>query len=374
MYDPRFDALANTLTRHSIKVQPREIVLIESIDVPQEMVIALIRAVRTAEAIPIVELKENRIRREIILDSTDVGIKEIADCEAYRMERVDAYIGLQGSHNSYEMADVPAQALQRYAQYWLTPVHFKIRMKKKWVVLQWPHPETAQQAGINTEALEDFCFHVCTLDYAYMERATAPLKAIMEATDEVHIIDDNGTDLRFSIKDIPVIPCTGEMNLPDGECFTAPVRDSVNGTIQFNTRTIYHGAAFDDIRLRFENGKIVDAAANDSYMLNDILDTDEGARYIGEFSIAFNPVIRFPMAGSSFYDEKIAGSFHIGIGQAYEEADNGNRSAIHWDMVMIQTLVYGGGDIYFDGNLIRRDGWFIHPALEALNPENFFRT
>ena len=187
-------------------------------------------------------------------------------------------------------------------------------------------------------------------------------------TDEVHIVG-KGTDLRFSIKDIPVIPCAGEKNIPDGECFTAPVRDSVNGTIHFNTPTIYQGTTFTDVRLRFENGKIVEASANHTEKLNEILDTDEGARYIGEFSIAFNPHITTPMLDILF-DEKIAGSLHITPGKAYEVADNGVRSAVHWDMVMIQRPEYGGGEIYFDGELIRKDGQFVIPALAPLNPEN----
>ncbi len=369
MHDPRLDKLANVLTTHSTKVQTGEFVLIEGIDIPQEMVIALIRAVRKAGGIPLVELKQNRIQREIILGGDDAGIKRVGEYERYRMERVQAYIGIRGSHNITEMSDVPATAMQRYEKLWFMPVHIDIRVPKtKWVVLRWPLPSMAQQANMSTEAFEDFYFKVCTLDYSRMARAMSPLKALMEATDEVHIVG-KGTDLRFSIKDIPVIPCAGEKNIPDGECFTAPVRDSVNGTIHFNTPTIYQGTPFTDIRLRFEKGKIVEALANNSDRLNQILNTDEGARYIGEFSIAFNPYITNPMLDILF-DEKIAGSFHFTPGQAYEEADNGVHSAVHWDMVMIQTPAHGGGEMYFDGNLIRKDGRFVHSELEALNPEH----
>ena len=368
MHDPRLDKLANVLTTHSTKVQPGEFVLIEGIDIPQEMVIALIRSVRNAGGIPLVELKQNRIQREIILGGDDAGIKLIGEYEIYRMEKVQAYIGIRGSHNITEMSDVPAEAMQRYQKHWIRPLNDIRVPHTKWVVLRWPYPAMAQQAQMSTEAFEDYYFDVCTLDYSRMERAMVPLKALMEETDEVHIVGTD-TDLRFSIKDIPVIPCAGECNIPDGECFTAPVRDSVNGTIRFNTPTIYQGTTFTDIRLRFENGKIVEATANNTERLNAILDTDEGARYIGEFAIAFNPYIASPMLDILF-DEKIAGSFHFTPGQAYEEADNGVRSAVHWDMVMIQTPEHGGGEMSFDGNLIRKDGRFVHPALEALNPEN----
>ena len=368
MHDPRLEKLANILTTHSTKVQPGEFVLIEAIDIPQEMVIVLIRAVRKAGGIPLVELKQNRIQREIILDGNDAGIKLIGEYETYRIQKVQAYIGLRGSHNITEMSDVPSEAMQRYQRYWIKPLNDIRVPKTKWVVLRWPLPAMAQQAKMSTEAFEDYYFNVCTLDYSRMERAMTPLKSLMEETDEVHIIG-NGTDLRFSIKNIPVIPCAGDKNIPDGECFTSPVRDSVNGIIHFNTPTIYQGTTFTDIRLHFEDGKIVEATANNTERLNAILDTDEGARYIGEFAIAFNPYITNPMLDILF-DEKIAGSFHFTPGQAYEGADNGVRSAVHWDMVMIQTPEYGGGEIYFDGKLIRKDGRFVHPQLEALNPEN----
>lgn len=368
MHDPRLDKLASLLTIHSTRVQPGEFVLIEAIDIPQEMVIALIRAVRKADGIPLVELKQNRIQREIILGGDDAGIKLIGEYETYRIKKVQAYIGIRGSHNITEMSDVPSEAMQHYEKYWRKPLNDIRVPKTKWVVLRWPLPAMAQQAKMSTEAFEDYYFDVCTLDYSKMERAMKPLKSLMEETDEVHIVGED-TDLRFSIKDIPVIPCAGECNIPDGECFTAPVRDSVNGTIHFNTSTIYQGTTFTDVCLRFENGKIVESSANYTKKLNAILDTDEGARYIGEFAIAFNPYITNPMLDILF-DEKIAGSFHFTPGQAYEEADNGVRSAVHWDMVMIQTPEHGGGEMYFDGNLIRKDGRFVHPELEALNPEN----
>ncbi len=368
MHDPRLDKLADVLTNHSTTVQPGEFVLIEGIDIPQDMVIALIRSVRKAGGIPLVELKQNRIQREIILGGDDAGIKLIGEYETFRMKKVQAYIGIRGSHNITELSDVPSEAMQRYQKYWIRPLNDYRVPHTKWVVLRWPYPAMAQQAQMSTEAFENYYFDVCTLDYSRMERAMVPLKSLMEETDEVHILGED-TDLRFSIKDIPVIPCAGEKNIPDGECFTAPVRDSVNGTIRFNTPTIYQGTTFTDIRLRFENGKIVAASSNNSERLNAILDTDEGARYIGEFSIAFNPYITNPMLDILF-DEKIAGSFHFTPGQAYEEADNSNRSAVHWDMVMIQTPEHGGGEMSFDGNLIRKDGRFVHPALEALNPEN----
>ena len=369
MHDSRLEKLADVLTTHSTKVQPGEYVLIEGFDIPEEMIIALIRTVREAGGIPLVEIKQNRIQRELLRNADEEGLKLIGEYEGYRMKQVQAYIGIRGSQNIAEMSDVPTEGMRAYEKHWLTPVHFDIRVSKtKWVVLRWPSPSMAQSAKMSTEAFEDFYFDVCTLDYSHMEKAISPLKAMMEGTDEVHIVGPE-TDLKFSIKDIPVIPCTGERNIPDGECFTAPVRESVNGVIHFNTPTLYQGTVFNDICLHFENGKIVNASANNSEKLNDILDTDPGARYIGEFAIGFNPYINNPMLDILF-DEKIAGSFHFTPGQAYEDADNGVRSSVHWDMVMIQTPEHGGGEISFDGTLIRKDGRFVLPELEGLNPES----
>jgi aminopeptidase len=240
-------------------------------------------------------------------------------------------------------------------------------MKKKWCGLRAPNESMAQDAGMSTEQFEDFYFDVCTLDYEKMSRAMDPLVALMEKTDRVQI-KGPGTDLTFSIKDIPVVKCDGKYNVPDGEVFTAPVRDSVNGTIQFNTPSSYMGYTYDNIVLTFRDGKIVEATANNTERINQLLDSDEGARYIGEFAIGFHPHILHPMKDTLF-DEKIAGSLHFTPGQAYEIADNGNRSAVHWDMVLIQRPEYGGGEIYFDGELVRKDGLFVVEDLVGLNPD-----
>jgi aminopeptidase len=221
---------------------------------------------------------------------------------------------------------------------------------------------------MSKEAFEDFYFNVCNLDYGKMNKAMDALVELMNKTDKVQLIGKD-TNLTFSIKDIPAVKCAGEMNIPDGEVFTAPVRDSVNGVITYNTPSPYQGFTFENVKLTFENGKIIDATANDTERINHIFDTDEGARFVGEFAIGVNPYIQHPMQDILF-DEKIDGSFHFTPGECYEEAYNGNHSNIHWDMVMIQRPEYGGGEIYFDDVLIRKDGRFVIKELEALNPEN----
>jgi len=280
------------------------------------------------------------------------------------MKKMDAYIAVRGSDNITETSDVPPAKMQLVVQKMRPVTNYRVG-KTRWVVLRWPSPAMAQQAGMSTEAFENFYFDVCLLDYKKLLPGMRALKRLMDKTDKVHI-RGKGTDLHFSIKDIPSIICGGNYNIPDGEVFTAPVRDSVEGTVQYNAPTIYQGKAFDNIRLEFSKGKIVKAEANNTKALNKILDSDAGARFIGEFAIGFNPKIREPMRDILF-DEKIAGSFHFTPGQAYEEADNENRSQVHWDMVCIQRPDYGGGEIYFDGKLIRKNGKFLPKSLISLN-------
>jgi len=373
MKDTRLARLAEVLTSHSTRLRKGEKVLIEAYDVPDLFVTELVAAVVRRGAVPLVETKNNRVLRELYRHLDDRGFKLWGDIEKYRMLKMDAYIGVRGSHNISEMSDVPGPQMRRLQKFIFQPVHHEIRVAKtKWVVLRYPTASMAQQAGMSSEAFESFYFDVCTMDYGRMSRAMRKLRQRMQRTDRVRLLGQD-TDLQFSIKRIPAIACGGEFNIPDGECFTAPVKTSVNGVLHFNTPTIYQGVTFSDVRLEFRNGRIVRATADKSERLNEILDTDAGARYVGEFAIGFNPYITRPMLDILF-DEKIAGSFHFTPGNAYENADNGNRSQVHWDLVMIQTPEYGGGEIWFDGTLIRKDGRFITPDLQALNPENLLKN
>ena len=375
MRDPRVAKLAEILTHHSTQVQPGEKVLVEAYDIPDDVVTAVVDVIAKAGGLPFVSVKRNAVLRALYQNATEEQMRLTGELEKTRMAAMDAYIGIRGSENSTELSDVPDDKMKLYRTLWWNPVHSQTRVPQtKWCVLRWPTPSMAQQAGMSTEAFEDFYFDVCTFDYGKLGPVLEPLKALMNRTDRVRLTGV-GTDLRFSIKDIPTIPCTGNANIPDGEIFTAPVRDSVEGTIAFNTPTIYQGTAFEGITLKFEQGKIVEAnsAGTTTAALNEILDSDEGARYIGEFSLGFNPYVLQPMRDILF-DEKIAGSFHFTPGGAYDEAFNGNRSTVHWDMVFIQRPEFGGGEVYFDDVLIRKDGLFVPEDLLPLNPENLKRV
>ena len=366
MQDPRYIQLAKILTEHSTRLVKGERVLLEMHDVPEEMGIALIRAIRAAGAEPHVQLHNGRISRELIIGTTERYYKVLEKIELSRMRHMNAYIAIRGSMNISETSDIPVEQLKMAAQKMRSVINYRVN-NTRWVVLRWPTPAMAQQAGMSTAAFEDFYFKVCTLDYSRMEVGMKALAALMNRTDVVQI-KGPGTDLRFSIKDIPCVACNATHNVPDGEIFTSPVLTSIQGCVTFNAPTIYQGTCFDRIRLEFKDGKITAATSSNTARLNQILDSDEGARYIGEFALGFNPYILHPMRDILF-DEKIAGSFHITPGQAYETADNGNRSQIHWDMVAIQRTDYGGGEIWFDGELIRKDGQFVPAELRTLNED-----
>ncbi len=369
MQDLRINKLAEVLINYSCDLKKGEKVLIEAKDIDYMLVNALIRETYKVGAIPFVELYDNRVTRELMLGETEQRAKLRAKYDGYRMAEMDAYIGIRGGENCNELSDVPEKNLQIDSEFYSHPVHHELRVKKtKWVVLRYPNQGMAQQAGMSTDAFEDFYFKVCNLDYSKMDKAMDALAARLNKADKVHIIAKD-TDLTFSIKDIGSNKCSGRRNIPDGEIYTAPVKDSVNGVITYNAPSVENGFKFENVSLTFKDGKIIKATANDSEKANAIFDTDEGARYVGEFAFGINPYIINPM-GDILFDEKISGSIHFTPGACYDDAFNGNVSAVHWDLVQIQTKEYGGGEIYLDGELVRKDGLFVPDDLQCLNPEN----
>ena len=365
MHDPRIDALSRQLVRYSTKVKKGDFVWIDLFDVPSAVGQSLIREVVAVGGLPMVRINDSVLTREQMIHADAKQYDLIAENNLELMKKTDCYIAVRGSHNITESSDVPADKM-KLVMAKLRPVQNERVNNSRWVVLRWPTPSMAQQAGMSTQAFEDFFFRVCLLDYAALLPAMNALKKLMDKAQQVHITGP-GTDLRFSLKGLKSIVCGGGHNIPDGEVFSAPVKDSVEGVISYNAPTIYQGISFDSVKLEFSKGKIIKATANNTEAINKIFDSDDGARYIGEFAIGFNREIKEPMRDILF-DEKIAGSFHFTPGQAYEGiADNGNRSQVHWDLVNIQRPDYGGGEIRFDGKLIRKDGKFLLPELKPLN-------
>ena len=369
MRDLRINNLANVLVNHSTKIQKGEKCLIEAFDIDCELVKALVEKVYEAGGIPFVQIRNNSVTRSIVNGKNTAQIDFMTELDEYVMSKMDAYIGIRGGNNAYELSDADSETFKYYQSVYQKRVHLDIRVNKtKWVILRYPNEGMAQLAGKSTEAFEDYYFNVCTLDYSKMDRAMDALGALIDKTDKVRLVAKD-TDLTFSIKGIGHKKCSGECNIPDGEIYTAPVRDSVNGVITYNAPSIKNGLKFENVRLEFEKGKIINATCNYTDKLNEILNVDEGARYIGEFAFGVNPYISEPM-GDILFDEKISGSIHFTPGACYEDCDNGNESALHWDFVLNMTKEYGGGEIYFDDVLIRKDGLFVLPELLPLNPEN----
>ncbi len=369
MFDPRVPQLAEQLVRYSVDLQPGEIIYFEikglaALDLGR----ALVRAATEAGGVPFWYYNDEDVSRHFIRHAGREQFQAWGRFHRAIMERVDAYVAVRGSTNPYDLADVDGERMKWHDKAYWDEVHIPVRLKKKWCVLRYPNPAMAQLAERATEEFADFYFRVCTLDYARLSRAMDPLAELLERTDRVRLTGP-GTDLSFSIAGLPAVKCDGHRNIPDGEVYTAPVRDSVEGTIAYNADTVRAGARFRNVRFRVERGRIVEAGCEgDERKLNEILDVDEGARHFGEFALGLNPHIEKPMLDTLF-DEKIGGSFHLTPGNAYDSAFNGNRSALHWDLVCIQTPQWGGGEIWFDDRLVRKDGRFVVPELEGLNPE-----
>lgn len=369
MIDERVNKLAKVLVNYSCSLKKGEKILIEAKGIDYMLVNAIVKEVYAVGGYPFVEIYDNRVTRQLLLGNTPELAKLKAKYDGYRMAEMDAYIGIRGGENCNELSDVPEENMKIESEFYSHPVHHELRVKKtKWVVLRYPNQGMAQQAGMSTDAFEEFYFNVCNLDYSKMDKAMDALKNRLDKADKVRIVA-KGTDISFSIKGIGSKKCSGERNIPDGEIYTAPVKNSVNGTITYNAPSVENGFKFENVCLTFKDGKIINATANDNEKVNAIFDTDEGARYVGEFALGVNPYITRPM-GDILFDEKISGSIHFTPGSCYDDCNNGNVSAIHWDLVQIQTKEYGGGEIYLDGELIRKDGLFVPDDLLCLNPEN----
>ena len=360
--------LAKKLVEHSCKIKENEKVLISYSDTPSSFIEILIEEIHAKKAISIPFRMDKIIKRRLLLNS------KITDFEYYSqiiepiMKSVDAVILISGSHNDFELNDIPTDIMNEYQKKYVEPIHFKIRCSKKWVLLRYPTPSFAQSSKLSTEKFYNFFFNVCTLDYSSLNKKMNPLKTLMENTDKVHIKAPN-TDLTFSIKNMPAIKCSGECNIPDGEIYTAPIKDSVNGYIAFNIPVIDNGLEFSDIKLVFKDGKIIDHNCNHNNEFKNILDTDAGSRYLGEFAFGLNPLCEKPLKDILF-DEKMHGSIHLAIGSSYDDCNNGNKSSVHLDLILSLREEYGGGEIYFDDELIYKNGKFLYPNLVALNSEN----
>lgn len=368
--DTRLTQLAENLLKNSVNLKKGQHIYLEckgtdTLDLMREC----IRIATKMGAHPFYYFNDTSFLKSFLQNATEEQIKQAGQLHLDIMKKMDAYIGIRGDDNIFDLSDVPAAKLKAYSLHYVGPVHLEQRCDHtNWCILRYPNNTMAALSKMSTSTFEDFYFKACLLDYKKMEKAMTPLVKLMEKTDKVYIKAPE-TDLHFSIKNIPVFKCCGQCNIPDGEVYTAPVKDSINGTVRFNTQTIEGGTLFNNIALTFKDGKIVKATSDvNNAQLQKVLDTDAGSRFMGEFAFGLNPEITSPILDILF-DEKISGSFHMAIGDSCGDTNNGNKSSIHWDLVQIQTKAWGGGEIYFDGKLIRKDGLFVLPELKGLNPD-----
>ncbi|MBO4548773.1 MAG: aminopeptidase, partial [Abditibacteriota bacterium] len=310
MTDPRMTKLAELLVNYSVSVKPGEKVYITTQAIEPEMDCELIRQVVKAGGVPFHHLTNGRINRQLDLVASKERMEILKEADLAMMKQMDCFIAIRGADNDQERADVPKDKKTIVDRYYGSDVRNERVNNTKWVVLRWPTPSMAQRAGMSTEAFENFYFDVCTLDYPRLAKAEEVLRQRMDRADMVRLVGPGETDLSFSIRDIPAVSCFGDRNIPDGEVFTAPVRDSVNGVIRYNAPTCYEGKEFDHVRFEIKDGRITDASGSDPDGINFILDKDPGARYFGEFSLGVNPFITKPMRDILF-DEKISGSIHL---------------------------------------------------------------
>lgn len=369
--DERITKLAENILKNSVELKKGEKIYIEAFsESTKDMLREFVRIATKMGATPFYFYNDNEFVKQLIANSKPEQMEQYAKWHASLMDDMDCYIGLRGHDDLFALADIPTAKMNVYRDIFYNKVHFDRRIAKtRWCVMRWPNNTMAATAKMPREALEDFYFNCCLVDYKKMGKAMLPLKKLMDKTDKVHIKGPN-TDLTFSIKGLKAVVCDGKMNIPDGEVYTAPVKNSINGKIQFNTDTLYDGVFYSNICLEFKDGKIIKATsrANNDKMQKQ-LSVDEGAKYMGEFAIGVNPYIRKEMLDILF-DEKIACSMHMAIGNSYnDETFNGNRSSIHWDLVLIQDKAHGGGEIWFDDKLIRKDGIFVEKELTSLNPD-----
>lgn len=369
--DERIICMAENIITKSIKLKKGEKIFIEGFsDSVKDLFEQLIKQATKAGGIPYWQFNDNAFIKSFVESVTERQMIEFGQMQAGIMAQCAAYVAVRGHDDLFMMSDISPKQQEMYRQHYYTPVHFNLRVPKtRWCVMRYPNNTMAATSRMSRKALEDFYFQACLVDYSKMAQAMQPLKKLMDKTDKVRIVSP-GTDLTFSIKKPKAVACAGEANLPDGEVFTAPEKYSINGVIQFNTDTVYEGEFFSNIRLEFKDGKIIKGTSTaNNERFQQLLDHDDGSRYMGEFALGINPYVKKPMLDILF-DEKIGGSMHMAIGNSYDdETFNGNRSDIHWDLVLIQTKEWGGGEIWFDDVLIRKDGLFVLPELKALNPE-----
>lgn len=367
IYKEMYD-VANNLVNNSLKIKKGEKILIRAQYETKPLIKALIQEIGKKEAYPYVEIIDDELKKDQMLVGNDEMWATKAKWELEMYHDIDSLIVVR-PRNDIEIGGANegitswSSQIQSARSYYIN--------NKKWVLLTYPTELMAYKFNMSKDEFTSFWHKVSAFNYEVMENEAQKLKSLMEKTDKVRLVAP-GTDLTFSIKDIPAIICAGQLNIPDGEVYTAPVADSVNGKISYNIPSSYYGAIHDDVVLEYKDGLLVKATSSHQDVIDRIFTSDDGAKRVGEFAIGINPFIT---TGTSdiLFDEKMAGSIHFTPGASYDDASNGNHSTIHWDLVLSMRPEHGGGEIWFDDVLIRKDGQFVIDELSSLNEEELIK-
>lgn len=356
MTDPRWDQLADILINYSTRTRRGEKVFITMMEVETFPLVEMVysHAVRVG-AFPQVEFVSAFLDRELMRHGTIEQVGWVPEIEAYGMEWADVYVGLRGFRNPYEFSGISPDRIAAYKKALGKTSAMRTDLTR-WVLVRVPGESFAQQAQIDLDSMMNFFFKATLRDWAAEARRYKEICEVFQAADQVRITGRD-TDISFSTKGRDYAIGDGTINMPDGEIFTAPVDDSAEGQIYFDMPGMYAGQMIKGIRLELSGGVVVKATAEENEsLLHRILETDEGARRLGEFGVGTNfGIDRF--CYDFLYDEKIGGTIHLALGRAYAENKGVNRSALHWDIV---KDLRQQGVIYLDGRKVFEDGKFLY--------------
>lgn len=350
--DKRWAQLGDLLVNYSMAVKPGEKVMIAFVEVETyPLVHAIYRSCLQAGALPQVQFLSEELNRLVLVHGTPEQIGWVPEIEAYGMEWADVYFGLRGAHNLDVFWDIPAEKLSllRQAMGKISTLRWQ---KTRWCLLRVPNAALAHQAGVDEETITDMFFNACFLDWPVVSQEWRRWADDLTKGDQIRIIG-KGTELSFSTEGRTWDVAAGHSNMPDGEIATAPVESTIDGVIYFDFPGVLGGRLVHDIRLRWEQGKLVEATSSTNQdFLRSVLNTDAGASLIGEFAIGTNPEVNY-FCKDILIDEKIGGTIHIALGRAYPKVGGTNQSAIHWDIIKDMRQE---GEIYLDDELVFRNG------------------
>jgi len=353
--DPRIEQLADILVNYSTRVKPGDHVLIRSSPLARPLIEAVYRLVVRNGGYPTLQLGFSSLSRIFFEEASEAQLDYLNPIQRFSVEQSNVMIAIDAPENSRELSGIDPVKLQRMSRTNRPIQEHVMSGKVRWVICNYPTPSLAQDADMSVEDYADFLFGATNIDWRAASARMHRIKERFDAADEVRIVGPD-TDITFSIKGRPGVVADGRHNMPDGEVFYAPHEATTRGTISFELPAIYGGREVQGVRLVFQDGKVVEAtAAKGEELLHKLLDTDAGARFLGEFGIGCNyGITRYTR--DILFDEKIGGSIHLALGRAYPECQGTNQSAIHWDMV---KDLRQGGRIYLDGELVQEDGRFL---------------